>query len=221
MSESFQSLSKTPPSYHEKSRAKPKITPNPPPHLPVTLLLIPLDVLSRQQLRKRLRMVWTSTRLKLQETLRCTTVPTSVGCKVQSFSWVLAPKSTQATTPAIHPGTGRKTWDRKRWWHSLKRYFLLLNFSPDPSTSLFFLTLSHPFFVFIFLALVIKNNYQQSGASKEKGHVLVPDHVPKVKDFFEKECWSHHPKPHQSYVEYKKKQDDAFEKEANKLIPGM
>merc|ERR1712010_29196 len=23
----------------------------------------------------------------------------------------------------------------------------------------------------------------------------------KVKDFFEKECWAHHPKPHQSYVE--------------------
>jgi len=61
----------------------------------------------------------------------------------------------------------------------------------------------------------------QNGASKEKGQVLVPDHVPKVKDFFEKECWADHPKPHQSYVEYKKKQDAAFEKEANKLIPGM
>merc|ERR1712010_105366 len=62
---------------------------------------------------------------------------------------------------------------------------------------------------------------EKSGASKEKGYVLVPDHVPKVKDFFEKECWAHHPKPHQSYVEAKKKQDAAFEKEANKLIPGM
>jgi len=62
---------------------------------------------------------------------------------------------------------------------------------------------------------------EKNGASKEKGHVLVPDHVPKVKDFFEKECWSHHPKPHQSYVDYKKKQDEAFEKESQKLIPGM
>ena len=51
--------------------------------------------------------------------------------------------------------------------------------------------------------------------------MLVPDHIPKVKDFFEKECWAHHPKPHQNYVEAKKKQDEAFEKEANKLIPGM
>merc|ERR1712072_367223 len=62
---------------------------------------------------------------------------------------------------------------------------------------------------------------EKSGASKEKGHVLVPDHVPKVKDFFEKECWAHHPKPHESYIEAAKKRDEAYEKEANKLIPGM
>merc|ERR1712060_213643 len=35
-----------------------------------------------------------------------------------------------------------------------------------------------------------------------------------MEDFLEKECWAHHPKPHQSYVEAKKKQDAAFEKEA-------
>merc|ERR1712146_768445 len=49
----------------------------------------------------------------------------------------------------------------------------------------------------------------------------VPDHVPKVKDFFEKECWAHHPKPHQSYVDFRTAQDAAFEKESKKLIPGL
>ena len=76
--------------------------------------------------------------------------------------------------------------------------------------------LTHPNSSFFFPLAAL-----QSGASKDIGQVLVPDHVPKVKDFFEKECWAHHPKPHQSFVEQKKKQDEAFEKEANKLIPGM
>ena len=37
---------------------------------------------------------------------------------------------------------------------------------------------------------------REHGADESQGGVLVPDHVPKVKDFFEKECWAHHPMPH-------------------------
>ena len=37
---------------------------------------------------------------------------------------------------------------------------------------------------------------KENGADESQGGVLVPDHVPKVKDFFEKECWAHHPLPH-------------------------
>ena len=62
---------------------------------------------------------------------------------------------------------------------------------------------------------------EKHGATKASGQVLVPDHVPKVKDFFEKECWAHHPKPHQSYVDFRTAQDAAFEKESKKLIPGL
>jgi hypothetical protein len=61
----------------------------------------------------------------------------------------------------------------------------------------------------------------QAGASKQQGQVLVQDHVPKVKDFFSKECWAHHPKPHAEYMELRAKQDAALEAERAKLIPGM
>lgn len=61
----------------------------------------------------------------------------------------------------------------------------------------------------------------QAGASTEQGKVLVQDHVPKVKDFFQKECWAHHPKPHAEYMEWRQAQDAALEAERGKLIPGM
>ncbi len=61
----------------------------------------------------------------------------------------------------------------------------------------------------------------KNGANKQQGLVLVPDHVPKVKDFYERECWSHHPKPHEEFIEYRKVVDAAFEEEKNKLVPGM
>lgn len=47
------------------------------------------------------------------------------------------------------------------------------------------------------------------------------DHVPKVKDFFQKECWAHHPKPHAEYMAQRAAQDAALEAERGKLIPGM
>ncbi|KAL4450555.1 hypothetical protein ABPG77_000911 [Micractinium sp. CCAP 211/92] len=62
---------------------------------------------------------------------------------------------------------------------------------------------------------------EKNGGSREQGHVLVQDHVPKVKDFYQKECWAHHPKPHQEYMDFRKKQDEALEAERSKLVPGM
>ena len=47
------------------------------------------------------------------------------------------------------------------------------------------------------------------------------DNVPKVKDFFEKDCWAHHPKPHQEYIDLKSAQDAAYEEETKKLVPGL
>ena len=47
------------------------------------------------------------------------------------------------------------------------------------------------------------------------------DHVPKVRDFFSKECWAHHPKPHQEFIDWRRKEDDKLAAEQAKLIPGM
>lgn len=61
----------------------------------------------------------------------------------------------------------------------------------------------------------------KNGANKQQGLVLVPDHVPKVKDFYERECWAHHPKPHEEFMQYREAMDKAFEEEKKKLVPGM
>ena len=47
----------------------------------------------------------------------------------------------------------------------------------------------------------VKAALEASGADTSPGPVLVQDHVPKVKDFFAKACWAHHPKPHQEYID--------------------
>jgi hypothetical protein len=62
---------------------------------------------------------------------------------------------------------------------------------------------------------------EKNGATKDQGGVLVQDHIPKVKDFFQKECWKHHPKPHEEFMEWRKKEDARLVAESNKLIPGM
>jgi hypothetical protein len=62
---------------------------------------------------------------------------------------------------------------------------------------------------------------EKNGASKTTGLVLVQDNVPKVKDFFEKDCWAHHPKPHQEYIDMKAAQDAAYDEETKKLVPGL
>ncbi|MEW5304303.1 MAG: hypothetical protein WDW38_011058 [Sanguina aurantia] len=59
---------------------------------------------------------------------------------------------------------------------------------------------------------------EQRGASKAQGKVLVQEHVPKVKDFYAKECWAHHPKPYADYVEFKIKEHDTIQAEHKKAI---
>ncbi|KIZ01237.1 hypothetical protein MNEG_6725 [Monoraphidium neglectum] len=61
--------------------------------------------------------------------------------------------------------------------------------------------------------LLIKN-----GASKQQGKVLVQEHVPKVKDFFSKPCWAHHPKPYADFVEFRKKEHAALEEERKRAV---
>ena len=89
----------------------------------------------------------------------------------------------------------------------------------------------------------------QNGASTQQGKVLVSDHIPKVKvsilskgtlclavlhdiglcqtqaelaqDFFQKDCWRHHPKPYADYMELKQRQDQELAASKKKLIPGL
>lgn len=58
------------------------------------------------------------------------------------------------------------------------------------------------------------------GADDSQGQVLVPDHVPKVKDFHSKECWASHPMPHREFIELRHQLDDKLEKDRNALVPG-
>ena len=58
----------------------------------------------------------------------------------------------------------------------------------------------------------------KSGASKARGRVLVPEHVPKVKDFYAKDCWAGHPLPYADFVAAKKKEAAALEAERAKAV---
>ncbi|CAG9467621.1 unnamed protein product [Pedinophyceae sp. YPF-701] len=60
---------------------------------------------------------------------------------------------------------------------------------------------------------------EQHGASAEQGKVIVPDHVPKVRDFFAKACWEHHPLPYEDFMEWRGREDKRIEAERKKLIP--
>ena len=42
-----------------------------------------------------------------------------------------------------------------------------------------------------------------------------------VQDFFAKECWAHHPKPYAEFMEWRKKEDERWEMERGRLVPGM
>ena len=59
----------------------------------------------------------------------------------------------------------------------------------------------------------------------EQGLVIVQDHVPKVKEFFSKPCWAHHPKPYKDFIEAKRRSDAAMRAAASAegagLLPGL
>lgn len=63
------------------------------------------------------------------------------------------------------------------------------------------------------------------GEAAEQGLVVVQDHVPKVKEFFSKPCWSHHPKPYKDYIEARRRSDAAMRAAASAdgagLLPGL
>lgn len=61
--------------------------------------------------------------------------------------------------------------------------------------------------------------------ASEQGLVVVQDHVPKVKEFFAKPCWSHHPKPYKDFIDAKRRADAAMRAAASAdgagLLPGL
>lgn len=42
-----------------------------------------------------------------------------------------------------------------------------------------------------------------------------------AQDFFAKECWAHHPKPYAEFMEWRRKEDERWEMERGRLVPGM
>eukprot|EP00793_Prasinoderma_coloniale_P000682 PRCOL_00003832-RA len=60
---------------------------------------------------------------------------------------------------------------------------------------------------------------EKNGANKDQGRVLLQDHVPKTKDFYEN--YPEHPPPHPEYLEWREEEDRKYEQEKHKLIPGM
>ena len=42
-----------------------------------------------------------------------------------------------------------------------------------------------------------------------------------MQDFFQKEYWKHHPKPHADFMEMKQKEDQELAASRKKLIPGL
>ena len=42
-----------------------------------------------------------------------------------------------------------------------------------------------------------------------------------MQDFFQKDCWKHHPKPHADFMEMKQKEDQELAASRKKLIPGL
>jgi hypothetical protein len=58
---------------------------------------------------------------------------------------------------------------------------------------------------------------QMQLAALEKSRVLFWG----VQDFFAKECWAHHPKPYAEFMEWRKKEDERWEMQRGRLVPGM
>ncbi|KAK3244856.1 hypothetical protein CYMTET_45553 [Cymbomonas tetramitiformis] len=61
----------------------------------------------------------------------------------------------------------------------------------------------------------------KNGAKKQQGQVIVPEHIPKVKEFYTSGEAPDHPLPSQEFMAWRKAEDDAYAKEQEQLIPGM
>ena len=59
----------------------------------------------------------------------------------------------------------------------------------------------------------VKAALEAAGADTSPGPVLVQDHVPKVKDFFAKACWAHHPKPYGDWIAAKRAKEAELDAE--------
>lgn len=54
-----------------------------------------------------------------------------------------------------------------------------------------------------------------------EGAVLVPEHIPKVKDFYSMDGGAAHPLPSAEFMAWRNEADLAAAEEATSLIPGM
>ena len=41
-----------------------------------------------------------------------------------------------------------------------------------------------------------------------------------MQDFFQKECWAHHPKPYTDFMKWRADEDARWAAESSRLIPG-
>ena len=41
-----------------------------------------------------------------------------------------------------------------------------------------------------------------------------------VQDFFQKDCWKHHPKPYKEYMDWRFKEDEKLQMQRERLVPG-
>lgn len=59
------------------------------------------------------------------------------------------------------------------------------------------------------------------GTSDSERILFLIDSIISGQDFFQKECWAHHPKPYAEFMEWRKKEDERWEMERGRLVPGM
>ena len=52
-------------------------------------------------------------------------------------------------------------------------------------------------------------------------HKFLTSEYMHMQDFFQKDCWKHHPKPYADYMGMKQRQDEEIAASKKKLIPGM
>jgi len=60
------------------------------------------------------------------------------------------------------------------------------------------------------------------GARKDYvGQLIVPEHIPKVKDFYDDEVGQKHPLPSEEFMEWRRREDEKVIHESNAALPGL